>query len=66
MVFKEKHFFVSMLLYVVGLYAEDEETAKKKWYEPFYNDKDNRNLSFLVANYKKRKFPNSTPKIYMT
>ena len=65
-IFKEKHFFVSMLLYVVGLYAEDEETARKKWYEPYYNDKDNRNLSFLVANYKNRKFPHSSPKIYWT
>ena len=64
MVFKEKHFFVSMLLYVVGLYAEDEETARKKWYEPYYNNKDNRNLSNLVRNYKNRKFPNSAPKIY--
>lgn len=65
MVFKEKHFFVSMLLYVVGLYAEDdEEIARKKWYEPYYNDKDNRNLSNLVRNYKNRKFPNSAPKIY--
>lgn len=65
MVFKEKHFFVSMLLYVVGLHAEDnEETARKKWYEPYYNDKDNRNLSNLVKNYKNRKFPDSAPKIY--
>lgn len=63
-VYKEKHFFVSMLLYVVGLYDEDEETAKKKWYEPYYNDKDNRNLSNLVRNYKNRKFPNTIHKIY--
>ena len=63
-VYKERNFFVSMLLYVVGLYAEDEETARKKWYEPYYNNKDNRNLSFLVANYKNRKFPHSSPKIY--
>lgn len=63
-VYKEKHFFVSMLLYVVGLYDEDEETAKKKWYEPYYNDKDNRNLSNLVRNYKNRKFPNTINKIY--
>lgn len=66
MIYREKHFFVSMLLYVVGLYAEDEETAKNKWYEPYYKDKDNRNLSFLVANYKNRKFPHSSPKIYWT
>lgn len=63
-VYKEKHFFVSMLLYVVGLYDEDEETAKKKWYEPYYNDKDNRNLSNLVRNYKNRKFPNTIHQIY--
>lgn len=63
-VYKEKHFFVSMLLYVVGLYGEDEETAKKKWYEPYYNDKENRNLSNLVRNYKNRPFPNSHNKIY--
>lgn len=64
-VFKEKHFFVSMLLYVVGLYEEeDDETARKKWYEPYYNDKDNRNLSNLVRNYKNREFPNSSPRIY--
>lgn len=66
MIYREKHSFVSMLLYVVGLYAEDEETAKNKWYEPYYKDKDNRNLSFLVANYKNRKFPHSSPKIYWT
>ena len=63
-IYKEKNFFVSMLLYVVGLYSEDEETAKTKWYEPYYNDKDNRNLSYLVAKYKNRKFPHSSPKIY--
>ncbi len=64
-VYKEKHFFISMLLYVVGLYDEDEETAKNKWYEPYYNEKENRNLSNLVRNYKNRKFKNSAPKIYV-
>lgn len=63
-VYKEKHFVVSMLLYVVGLYDEDEDTAKNKWYEPYYNDKDNRNLSNLVRNYKNRKFPNTISRIY--
>ena len=63
-VYKEKNFFVSMLLYVVGLYSEDEETAKNKWYEPYYNDKTNRNLSLLVARYKNREFPHSVPQIY--
>lgn len=63
-VYKEKHFFVSMLIYVVGLYNEDDDTAKMKWYEPYYNDKDNRNLSNLVRNYKNRQFPNTVSRIY--
>lgn len=65
-VYKEKHFFVSMLLYVVGLYEEEETLARNKWYEPYYNDKDNRNLSNLVRNYKNRAFPDSSLKIYWT
>ena len=64
-VYKERYFFVSMLLYVVGLYEDEEETAKAKWYEPYYNEKENRNLSNLVRSYKNRKFPNSSPKIYI-
>ena len=44
--------------------AKDEETAKNKWYEPYYNDKTNRNLSLLVARYKNREFPHSVPQIY--
>ena len=67
-VFKERHFFVSMLLYVVGLYKEDEEEAIIKWYEPtlIYNGeiKDNRNLSNLVRNYKNRKLPPLLTNIY--
>ncbi|MBE6275633.1 MAG: hypothetical protein E7096_04730 [Bacteroides sp.] len=69
-VFKERHFFVSMLLYVVGLYKENEDEAKAKWYEPtlIYNNeiKDNRNLSNLVRQYKNRKLPPLSTKIYMT
>ena len=63
-VYREKHFFVSMLLYVVGLYSDNTLSAKNKWYEPWYNDKENRNLSNLVKNYKNREFPHSVGKIY--
>lgn len=63
-IYKEKHFFVSMLIYVVGLYDEEETIARNKWYEPYYNEKENRNLSNLVRNYKNRPFPNTSPKIY--
>lgn len=57
-VYKERHFFVSMMLYVCGIYEEEDEVARAKWYEPLYNDKENRNLSLLVSRYKDREWPN--------
>lgn len=56
-VYKERHLFVSMMLYVCGIYNENDDEARRKWYEPYYQDKDNRNLSNLVRNYKDRKLP---------
>ena len=56
-VYKERHFFVSMMLYVCGIYEEAEE-ARNKWYEPYCQDKENRNLSLLVSRYKDREWPN--------
>lgn len=56
-VYKERHFFVSMMLYVCGIYNENEDEARSKWYEPYFQEKDNRNLSNLVRNYKNRKLP---------
>lgn len=57
-VYKERHFFVSMMLYVCGIYEEEDEEPHSKWYEPLYNDKENRNLSLLVSRYKDREWPN--------
>ena len=56
-VFRERHLFVSMMLYVCGIYQGSDDEARSKWYEPYYQDKDNRNLSNLVRNYKNRKQP---------
>lgn len=56
-VFRERHLFVSMMLYVCGIYKESDDEARSKWYEPYYLDKENRNLSNLVRNYKYREQP---------
>lgn len=56
-VYRERHLFVSMMMYVCGLYAEEEAEARDKWYELYYRDKENRNLSNLVRSYKGRKWP---------
>jgi hypothetical protein len=64
-VYRERNLFVSMMMYVCGIYDEDEMTARDKWYEPYYNYKDNRNLSNLVKNYKYRKWPSVLNKHYL-
>lgn len=63
-VYRERHLFVSMMMYVCRLYAEDEAAARDKWYEPYYRDKENRNLSNLVRSYKNRKLPDMVNSCY--
>lgn len=63
-VYRDRHLFVSMMMYVCGLYAEDEAEARDKWYEPYYRDKENRNLSNLVRSYKNRKLPDMVNSCY--
>ena len=64
-VFRERHLFVSMMLYVCGIYKESDDEARSKWYEPYYLDKENRNLSNLVRNYKYREQPKVVNKWYV-
>ena len=58
-VYKERHFFVSMMLYVCGIYNEEDTEACAKWYAPYYNGKENRNLSSLVSRYRDRERPDA-------